>query len=137
MVRHRVHGSCLSRRRVEEAAVVQVRGIRGEAAAAVAEERGVEPELQPAGRVGRSGGPGDASSVAGGDGVEGRREVRPERRGREAALPPPRGRLAHPLAAGGGGGAVEVEVHRSRAQHRRFAARFGEAAVSAEAKSEI
>ena len=42
------------------------------------------PELQPAGRVGRSGGPEDAS-VAGGDNVEGRREVRPERRGREAA----------------------------------------------------
>lgn len=92
-------------RGVEEDAAVEVRG-RGEAGAAVAEERGVEPEVQPA-RGRRRGVPGDAA-IPSGDGVEGRREVGPQRRRGEAALPPSRRRLAHPPVAGGRGHVIEV-----------------------------
>ena len=90
-------------RRVEEDAVVEVRG-RGEAGAAVAEERGVEPEVQPA--RGRRGVPGHAAIPSGG--VKGRCEVGPQRRRREAALPPPRRRLSHPPVAGGCSHVIEV-----------------------------
>lgn len=124
IIRRRVRRPHLRRRRrrrlrgVEEDAAVEVRG-RGEAGAAVAEERGVEPKVQPA--RGRGGVPGHAA-IPSGDGVEGRREVGPQRRGREAALPPPRRRLAHPPAAGGRGHVIEVHRGEPVALTRRTCA---------------
>ena len=105
-------------RGVEEDAAVEVRG-RGEAGAAVAEERGVEPEVQPS--RGRRGVPGHAT-IPSGDSVKGRREVGPQRRRREAALPPPRRRLSHPPAAGGRWHVIEVHSSEPVALTRRTCA---------------